>query len=207
MLCSTLVKRLGKTEHAATLERFLHVGPSFFLNLWMAAVKCMMHAAEDTPGASLLTAAGGNGAHMGVQVAGLSGHWLSADADAPHGDLGGYPAERALGAVGDSAVLDAMGFGAMAFNYSPKQRENLGSYLPTGALGLPAVLLAGNHPKFGDLDLRVGLCARSVVEHGQPPVVSLGIVDKQGEAGRLGGGIFQPPLYLFEAAVNRLDES
>lgn len=207
MLCAMLVKRLGKTEHATTLERFLHAGPSFFLNLWMAAVKCMMHAAEDTPGASLLTAAGGNGAHTGVQVAGLPGHWLSADAGAPHGDLGGYPAERALGAVGDSAVLDAMGFGAMAFNYSPKQRENLGSYLPTGALGLPAVLLAGSHPKFGDLDLRVGLCARRVVEHGQPPVVSLGIVDKQGEAGRLGGGIFQPPLYLFEAAVNRLDES
>lgn len=203
-LSSTLVRRLGTADNAVGLASFLDAGPSFFLNLWMASVKCMMLAAEETPQASVLTAAGGNGAHTGVQVAGLAKHWFTADARAPVGDLGGHSSDRALGAIGDSAVLDAMGFGAMAFNFSPEQRANLGSYLPSDALGLPAALLAGRHPGFGDLNLCVGLCARRVVSHGHAPVVSLGIVDKKGEAGRLGGGIFQPPVYLFEAAVNTL---
>ena len=186
-------------------REFLQQGPSFFLNLWMAAVKCMFKSASDVAGSSLVTAAGANGLETGIQVSGLPGRWFTAPAAPPEGKLDvDVPASRKLGAIGDSAVVDALGLGAMAMNFAPAQRAGLGAYLPKDGLALPAILLGAVHPEFGELGLRVGLCARSVVESGHCPVVSLGILDSQGELGRLGGGIFQQPMTLFEHAVDAL---
>ena len=71
----------------------------------------------------------------------------------------------------------------------------------------PTVLLQGGlllpraHPGFGDLALRTGLSARDVVAAGRTPVISLGILDKLGTAGRLGGGIYQAPMEPFVEAL------
>lgn len=186
-------------------REFLQQSPSFFLNLWMAAVKCMFNTASDVAGSSLVIAAGANGLETGVQVSGLAGRWFTAPAAPPDGKLDvEVPANRKLGAIGDSAVVDALGLGAMAMNFAPAQRAGLGAYLPPNGLSLPAILLGAVHPGFGELGLRVGLCARSVVESGHCPVVSLGILDREGELGRLGGGIFRQPRTLFEHAVDAL---
>jgi hypothetical protein len=199
-----LAPRFG--EGAAAARDFLDKGPSFFLNLWMAATKCILAAADGTPGSSLVTAAGANGAETGLQVAGLPGRWFTAPAAPPEGDLGAMPAARALGAIGDSAVVDTLGFGAMAMAYAPEQKAALARFLPEGGLDLPGLLLQGEHEGFGTLRPRVGLSARAVVRHGRPPVVSLGILDREGTAGRLGGGIFTPPLTLFQEAVDALEQ-
>ena len=74
-----------------------------------------------------------------------------------------------------------------------------------GGLALPQTLLSAVHPVFGDLDVRVGLLARCVIETDQQPVVSLGVLDRSGELGRLGGGIFSQPIGLFQQAVRALD--
>ena len=183
---------------------FLDQGPSFFLNLWMAACKCMVSAASGVAGSSLVTAAGGNGAAMGLQISGRPGEWFTAPADSPVGDTGDYPAKRALGAIGDSAIVDALGFGAMAMSYAPLQREALGAFLPADGHALPSVLLEREHGGFGTLKPPIGLCARRVIASGRLPVISLGILDKEGTAGRLGGGIYEVPLAPFEAAVESL---
>lgn len=186
-------------------REFLQQGPSFFLNLWMAAVKCMFRCAEGVAGSSLVTAAGANGLETGIQVSGLAGRWFTAPATPPEGKLDvDVPASRKLGAIGDSAVVDALGLGAMAMNFAPAQQAGLGAYMPQNGLALPDLLLGAVHPGFGELELLVGLCARGVVESGQCPVVSLGILDIQGELGRLGGGIFRQPMTLFEQAVDAL---
>ncbi len=186
-------------------REFLQHSPSFFLNLWMAAVKCMFQSASHVAGSSLVIAAGANGLEAGIQVSGLAGHWFTAPAAPPEGKLDvDVPDSRKLGAIGDSAVVDALGLGAMAMNFSPAQRAGLGAYLPQDALALPARLLGVVHPEFGALGLRVGLCARGVTASGHCPIVSLGILDRLGELGRLGGGIFQPPMILFEQAVEAL---
>jgi hypothetical protein len=204
-LSDRLSPAMGDDASAEAARRFLAEGPSFFLNLWMAGCKCILGAAAGIPGASLVVTAGANGTETGIQVAGLPGRWFTARARPPHGDLGGQPANRALGAIGDSAIVDALGFGAMAMAYAPEQRFLLQPFMPAGGLSLPGVLLRRVHPGFGELDLRVGLCARRVVASGRRPAVSLGILDAEGTAGRLGGGIFEVPAALFEAAVAALD--
>jgi hypothetical protein len=204
-LTELLAPRLGTGGRAAEVLAFLEAGPSFFLNLWMAACKCILAAAVGTAGSSLVTAAGANGAAAGLQVAGLPGRWFARPAAPPAGDLGGLPATRALGAIGDSAVVDVLGFGAMAMSYAPEQSRALFRFLPVGGLDLPGLLLGAGHPGFQALGLRVGLAARAVVARGRAPVISLGILDRQGTAGRLGAGIFVPPLDPFREAVAALD--
>ncbi|KXZ47593.1 hypothetical protein GPECTOR_34g752 [Gonium pectorale] len=164
---------------AAEAAAFLRSAPSLFLNLWMAACKLSLLAAEtsvngtaapgggagagagDGPdggvlrangtsparpaGLTLVTALGGNGATVGMQLAGAPGVWWTAPAAPPTpcviaAPVGGAPpqppplaaaagldgasaaaagpaaviAGAALcGAMGDSMVVDAWGFGAM----------------------------------------------------------------------------------------------
>ena len=185
-------------------KRFLDQGPSFFLNLWMAACKCMLAAAAGSTGSSVVTAAGGNGAESGIQIAGAPGRWFVAPADPPMGDLGDTPADRALGAIGDSAIVDAVGFGAMAMSYAAAQKEQLGRFMPSDGFDLPGSILTRVHPGFGALNLRIGLRAEDVAASGRTPVVSLGILDRLGEAGRLGGGIYRMPRSIFEEAMSAL---
>jgi hypothetical protein len=206
-LTEALAPRLGTGGRGAEARAFLEAGPSFFLNLWMAASKCILAAAVGTAGSSLVTAAGANGAAAGLQVAGLPGRWFTRPAAPPAGDLGGLPATRALGAIGDSAIVDVLGFGAMAMSFAPEQARALSRFLPVGGLDLPGLLLGAAHPGFRALDLRVGLPARAVVARGRAPVISLGILDRQGTAGRLGAGIYVPPLEQFQEAVDALEET
>lgn len=184
-------------DHPQALA-FLQTGPSFFLNLWMAACRCVLNAAVGIDGSSLVTAAGGNGRHFGIQLACGPGRWIVVQADPPHGLLPEGP-ERAqpLGAIGDSAIVDVMGFGAMALRYSQVQMQALGPYAPGDVLTRPAQLFLDRWPAFGELNLFTGLTARRVVATGINPLVSLGILDAAGFKGRLAGGIYTIPMPLF----------
>ncbi len=185
---------------------FLQDSPSFALNLLMAAAKCMMRAAENYAHSSVITAAGGNGSRVGLQVSGNPGVWLTAEAQAPAGDLGTYPQSRALGAIGDSAVVDIIGFGAMAMHYAPAQRAAFLPHLPEDAEQLPARLLPNIHEAFASLHFRTGLSAGTVVNQNATPIVSLGVIDREGRAGRLGGGIYRYPIDLFHNALQSVAE-
>ncbi len=186
-------------------REFLQKGPSFFLNVWMAAVKCMLRSAEGIEGSSLVTAAGANGLETGIQISSMPGRWFTARANSPEGSLDvDVDPSRKLGAIGDSALVDAFGLGAMAMNFAPAQQAGLGKYMPEGGLALPEKLLGMVHPRFGELKLRVGTLAKAVVDQQVEPVVSLGVLDSQGELGRLGGGIYIQPASPFRDAVNAM---
>ncbi len=175
---------------------FLRESPSLFLNLWMAATKCMMMAACGIENASFVTAAGGNGREVGVRISGLPGQWFTVPADAPKGAFDvDVPMDRALGAIGDSAVVDAFGLGAM----SKSRTDDHEAYSRSGALSV------GSHPYFRGLDLRLGSSARSAAALGIGPMISLGIIDRLGEAGRLGGGIYHMPVDPFAEALAALE--
>lgn len=188
-----------------TAAEFLNRSPSMFLNLWMAATKCIMTAASGIDGSGFVTAAGGNGVEVGIQLSGAPGRWVTAKASPPIGTLeSDFPLERALPAIGDSAVVDAFGLGAMAFHLSPAQMEGLGAFLPPDMDARRHHVTLGRHPDFGAFDLRLGASARTAAETGLTPVISLGIVDALGDAGRLGGGIYEMPRGLFEQALDLL---
>ena len=133
VLLAELQSRARRPLDADVVE-FLAKSPSMFLNLWMAATKSMMRAADGTEDASLITAAGGNGQTVGIQIAGVPGHWFTAPATPPLGRFDvDLPPDRALGAIGDSAVIEGFGLGAMAWQHSPAQRDALGSFVPDSA--------------------------------------------------------------------------
>ena len=206
LLSSALAPTLPTHDPNGECAAFLANGPSFFLNLWMAACKCMLAGARGEPGSSVVVTAGANGRDTGIQLAGLPGRWFTAEAAPPRGRFDvDAPADRALGAIGDSAIVDALGFGAMCMSHAPEQLKNLGTFMPEHGLALPGRLLSAVHPGFGDLALPVALTTRACVETGLSPVVSLGILDRDGELGRLGGGIFEQPKVLFERGMAGLE--
>ena len=107
---------------------FIAGSPSFFLNLWMAASHCIASAGM-APGSSVVTALGGNGIETGLQVGGLKGRWFVRPAEPPKGRLEpGIDQSERLGAIGDSALIDGLGLGAMAMAYAPEQAKALGPY-------------------------------------------------------------------------------
>lgn len=199
-----LTERCGSDIDPQALT-FLQQGPSFFLNLWMAACKCMVMAAAAHAGSSAIIAAGANGREFGIKVAGRPDHWFTAEAAAPKGELGEWPQQRALGAIGDSAIVDLCGFGAMAMAHAPAQAESLGPHMPADGLYRPAQLFAGRHPAFRHVSILAGLYASHITALGKTPLISLGILDREGEAGRLGGGIYEAPMAPFAQAAAALE--
>lgn len=187
------------------VAEFLTSAPSLFLNLWMAATKVMMRSAEGTQGSGMIIGVGGNGREVGLQVAGLPGQWFTAPAEPPRGNSGEYPAERALGAIGDSAIVDCFGLGAMAFRHVPTQRQAMAEVLPGDFADRSDAITIGRHPGFQGLDQGFGCSVRQAVEAGAGPLISLGVLDREGELGRLGGGIYDVPLALCARACSALD--
>lgn len=188
--------------------RFLETGPSFFLNLWMAACRCIASAAEGVPGSTVVTALGGNGDQVGVKLSGAPDRWATVPAEPPTGALetGIDPADR-LGAIGDSALVDALGFGAMAMHHAPAQREALGAYMPAPSDELGQALFLDRHAGFTRAAVRTGLPARRIAQSGRSLAISLGMLDRTGQRGRIGGGISVPSTMLFARALENIGNS
>ena len=190
----------------AEVRAFLDQSPSMFLNLWMAASKCLMSVASGIAGSSLITAMGGNGVEVGLQIAGLPDQWFTAPASPPNGQIAeNIDSARRLGAIGDSAIVEALGLGAMNITQSPEQMKALGAFAPADFEQRIEVLRLGPHLDFNTAAPPIGITAREVVAYSAGPMVALGIIDREGELGRIGGGIFDPPIEMFTAAMSALN--
>ncbi|MFC3106451.1 DUF1116 domain-containing protein [Undibacterium arcticum] len=208
-----LLERLRQSAAAdnmsAEVVAFLDRAPAFFLNVWMAAVKCVLRAAEGVAGSGVVTAIGGNGHSFGIQIAAAPGCWFVTPATPPLvPGAGPLLQERALGAIGDSAIIDAFGGGAMAASHAPTTRARLDAVCGEHALQFPTALLQTSHPAFVHIGgLCTGLTVRRTQAMSQTPVISLGVLDRQGEQGRLDGGFYFAPRAPFEQAWHTLEDS
>lgn len=198
----------GEADHLpADVVRFLEGSPGFFLNLWMAATKLMVTAPLGCKDSSFITAAGSNGKRFGIQVAGIPGRWFTCVATVPLGLIEKpFYSIAPLGAIGDSAIIDVMGLGAMVADRSPAQWAALEAYLSCTPATLRDRLKFMPHPAFTRTQPALGLCASSVAKAGLSPTVALGVLDKDGKAGRIGGGVYVPIVTPFLEATNALSE-
>jgi len=196
-LWKTIERRLND-DAAAICREFLQRSPSFFLNVWMAASQLMLRAARGIPGATVVTAAGGNGTEFGIRIASKPETWFTARAMPPAVAPGGLGAAEPLGAIGDSAVVDILGLGAMT-----TLESGVAPALPPFVQGAEgrASLLAAAHPRFRRTHPRMVVSARRVVESATVPIISLGVLDKAGRLGRLTGGYYRPSFDLFGSAL------
>ena len=103
---------------ADTSKTYLEAATQFGLNIVMATAALMLGAGAGVPGSTMVTACGGNGQRLGYQTADATGQWITVPATAPIGPKMNDSA-RALPAIGDSAVIDALGFGAACLRFAP----------------------------------------------------------------------------------------
>ncbi|HJU23454.1 MAG TPA: DUF1116 domain-containing protein [Casimicrobiaceae bacterium] len=187
---------------ASACRDFMHRAPSFFLNLWMAASKCMLDAARGIERSSVVIGAAGNGVDFGIRVASRPDAWIKVAAEPP-AVAGGVLADDAapLGAIGDSAVVDILGLGAMTtLAGSEGVRPSFADVLPD-AIDAPRTLLSAANDAFTRTRPWMVVSARRIVETRRTPIVSLGVLDKAGIRGRLAGGFYRAPLDIFERAL------
>lgn len=186
------------------MSQFMDGAMAFALNVWMAASSLMMSCAEGEEGASLITKAGGNGYMFGVQVASQPGKWITIPAPVINGAIEPAHQQRtALGAIGDSAVVDFMGLGGQVLNSATQSYDNLKAYLPQDALERPEKALAGAIKGFGGR--RGATCARQVVQNAGGPMVLLGMIESEGVAGRIGGGVVDVPVSFFQDVMAEVE--
>lgn len=168
---------------AADDRAAMQANPGFVLTILMAAACWRLRRA--THG---LAAVGGNGIDFGLRMHGAS-RWQRCSATPPMGTrMPGHADSEALGAIGDSAVIDFCGLGGQALAAAPALQDEWRHVLP-GALAAQRAAVVD--PVTGTVDV-----ARAAAS-GVSPLVDLAILDLQGARGLIGRGVYQPEMALF----------
>lgn len=198
LLGRALSRERGWDFFGEEVARFMSTAESFFLNVWMAASRCILSAAEDISGSSFVVGMGGNGHRFGVRLAHEPKKWTSTLSSPPLGAWRDSSDWSALGAIGDSAVIEGLGLGAMSWIQKNRIPMEIEKFLPTKKLDLIRNLLAGKHQT---IQANVGLIVQDIVQAGVSIPISLGVLDRIGKGGLIGRGIYCPPMTLFESAL------
>jgi hypothetical protein len=181
-LCSAISEPLPD-DAAAYLEQ----ANQFVLNVLMAAAAVMLAAGAGVSGSRMVVAAGGNGRAFGWKEARSPHDWIVRDAERPAGPrMPGKEAATPLPAIGDSAVLDAAGFGAACMRFAPAVAESIGPHVHPGFTRDTAhAPFIGPHPALPD-GVKVGL---DLSRPRECLGVVLGMVDEAGHEGLIGRGV------------------
>ncbi len=164
----------------------LRSNPGFTLPILMAAA--LWRLQQQTTG---LAACGGNGVEFGFRLHGDT-RWHTQAATPPVGTrFAGHDDTAALGAIGDSAVVDFCGLGGQAIAAAPALCEEWQSALPPL---LRAQRRAVVDPATGLVD------PARVAASGVSPLVNLAVMDGAGKAGLIGRGVYRPGAALFGLA-------
>lgn len=195
--------RRSRIKPAVEVSDFLSVSNTFALNVWMALSACILARAEQMQDTSIVSRAGGNGVEFGIQLASVR-RWITVPASQPIGNLDPSQAKRTVAcAVGDSAVVDFLGLGAQAIDRRSPVYAGLKRLLPDDLIERRDKILGTS---LNRLDGRLGAVdAERVATLGRGPLVLLGMLDRAGEAGRIGAGFVDVPSNVFERALDEVD--
>ncbi len=195
---------------------FIAGNGQFFLNLAMVSAKLATLCASGVEGSALVTVVARNGVEVGVQLSGTGTQWFVGPAAMPDPAAlyPGYAPEDMNPDLGDSAIVEVYGLGALAVAGSPISAPSVG--LDVADIDdIDARLRpigAGEHPDLTFLrrdgtsaKAILGVDARAVVATGQVPPIHTGIAHRGAGIGQIGGGITLPPFNAFVEAVETLD--
>jgi Protein of unknown function (DUF1116) len=196
---------------ASEVDAFVRANGQFFLNVAMVFAKLALVCASRVPGASLVTVVARNGVEVGVKLSGTGDRWFTGPAALPDPAAlyEGYERADMNLDLGDSAIIEVYGLGALAIAASPLSAPSVG--LDTAAIPDRMTLLrriaASKHPVLvlPDGPAILGVDARAVVREGVVPPIHTGIAHRAPGVGQIGGGVTLPPLQAFAAAVAALD--
>lgn len=200
---------------AARVATFISGNEQWFLNLAMAAFKATTDPAMGVTHSTVVTAMARNGYNFGVRVSGLGTEWFEAPVEQPEGlYFPGYAAEDANPDIGDSTIVESVGFGGMAMAAAPAVTRFVGIEDARGATDLTLqmqTICAGYStdyqiPSLGFRGVPTGIDIRHVVETGIRPIINTGIAHRNAGVGQIGAGVVYPPLACFTHALRRFVE-
>lgn len=172
---------LNKTP--AGIAADIRANPGFVLGIWMAWAAWKLQAS-----ASEIVAIGGNGIEFGLRRRGTT-RWATVPCAPPTGIRFNSQQEApALGAIGDSALVDVCGFGGQALNHAPMLAAEWAHLLPPDAQTRGCAII---HRDRGVIDLE------AVRATGVMPIINLAILDERGAAAPIGRGFYIVPPTLF----------
>lgn len=178
-------------------QSFLYGAMAWALNYWMAASALILANQASADGADAIVKVGGNGLRFGLQLA-SSKTWLVTDAPLIAGNKEpGNEQANALGALGDSAVVDFVGLGGQCLDLAGITAKNLHAFLPSDYLTRQSQFLKTRLPFLAG---RNGISDfAQVIANNTGPLVLLGMIDGAGERGRVGGGVATVDASLLQA--------
>lgn len=213
-LAPHLVMLNEKPEKLAKVLSFMHNNDHFFLNLTMPAAKCVLAAAENIPGSTVITVQARNGTEFGIQVSGLGNRWFTGPAGIVNGlYLPGFGPDDAAPDIGDSVITETCGYGGFAMAAAPAIVKFVGG-TPADAIRFTKqmyeITLAENREyKIPVLDFRgtpTALDVRKIVDTGILPVINTGIAHKKPGIGMVGAGLVKPPENCYKDALKAFAE-
>jgi hypothetical protein len=198
------------------VERFIAGNGQFFLNLAMVSAKLALRCAEGVSGSSLVTVIARNGVEVGVKLSGTGDRWFTGPAAAPDPAAlyPGHTLEEMQNDLGDSAIIEVYGLGALAVEASPASAPSVGLSAAEASVRMHRFrqIAASEHPLMmwpsatgNSRPAILGVDARAVVRTGLVPPIHTGIAHREAGVGQIGGGVTLPPLAAFAAAVQALE--
>jgi hypothetical protein len=193
---------------------FIAGNDHFFLNLSMAACKCMLDAAHGVPDGSMVTAMSRNGVRFGIRLSGTGERWFEAQAPVVNGlYFPGYGPEHAAPDMGDSSITETAGLGGFAMATAPAIVQFVGG-TPQDAIAhtreMTHITLGLNNaftlPAMNFTGTPAGIDARLVLDTNITPIINTGIAHREPGVGQIGAGITRAPLDCFTQAIVALAE-
>ena len=201
----------GLADADPSVAGFIASNGQFFLNLAMLFSKLALDCAAGVPGSPVLTAIARNGVEVGIRVSGTGERWFVGPAALPQPAklFERYAPGDMNPDLGDSAIVETYGLGALAVAASPAAAASVGLD-PAEIDAIDArlrAIAAGESPDIRFPDGRaamLGIDARAVARTRIAPPVHTGIAHRKPGVGQIGGGVTHPPLVAFDAAVEAL---
>lgn len=175
-------------DQSADSTAFMSAANQFVLNIIMATAALMIGAGAGVGGSNMVVAAGGNGVAFGYKLAARPDDWIMLPAERPIGPkFPGKEAMQALPAIGDSAVIDALGFGAACLRFCPTLLGALDGHIDPAFFTVAAhEAFIGPHPALPDASIHVGL---DLTRPRSCLGIMLGMVGATGTEGIVGRGV------------------
>lgn len=190
--------------------KFLADTDQFFLNIMMATGKAIVDAARKDTKGTIVTTMTRNGVDFGIRIAESGDDWYTAPVNTPKGlYFTGFTEADGNPDIGDSAITETVGVGAMAMVAAPGVTRFVGAGGFQDALDISNEMeqICQTHnptwtiPTWDFKGTCLGIDIRKVVEKGITPIINTGIAHKKAGVGQVGAGTVRAPLGCFEKAL------
>lgn len=203
-----IIDSLDKKDAIRTFN-FINSNNHFFLNLVLAAGKCMADLAHNIAFSTIVTAIARNGTEIGIRVSGLGDEWFTHASPIPDGlYFSGYSSRDANPDIGDSTITETVGLGGAAMAASPAIIQFVGGNIEN-ALEMTdrfKQITITKHKYFTIPYINfegspTGIDIRKVLRYGLTPQANTGIANKSPGVGQIGAGIVTLPIEPFKKSL------